>query len=68
MRNRIRRSCSVGSTWMSDARSWTAWVISRLTNLTIGASSTTSLTLAEVVVLLAARRAAGTSSTSASRR
>ena len=51
MRNRMRRSCSVGSTWMSDARSATAWVMSRLTNLTIGASSTTSLTTAEVVVV-----------------
>ena len=45
MRNRTRRSCSVGSRWMSDARSWIAWVISRLTYLTIGASSTISLTL-----------------------
>ena len=45
MRNRMRRSCSVGSTWMSDARSLTACVMSRLTNLTIGASSMTSLTL-----------------------
>ena len=42
MRNRMRRSCSAGSTWMSDARSCTAWRITRLTNLTIGASSTTS--------------------------
>ena len=40
MRNRMRRSCSVGSTWMSDARSCTAWRITRFTNLTIGASST----------------------------
>ena len=48
MRNRMRRSFSVGSTWMSDARSLTAWVTSRLTNLTIGASSTISETLGEV--------------------
>ena len=45
MRNRTRRSRSAGSMWMSDARSWIAWVMSRLTNLTIGASSTISLTL-----------------------
>ena len=45
MRKRTRRSCSVGSRWMSEARSWIAWVISRLTYLTIGASSTISLTL-----------------------
>ena len=40
MRKRMRRSCSVGSTWMSDARSCTAWRMTRFTNLTIGASST----------------------------
>src|SRR5581483_8161328 len=34
-RKRIRRSVSVGSTWMSDARSATAWAIRRFTNLTI---------------------------------
>ena len=51
MRNRMRRSFSAGSTWMSDARSFTAWVISRLTNLTIGASSMISLTLGEVVAV-----------------
>ena len=45
MRNRMRRSCSVGSTWMSDARSCVACVMSMLTNLTIGASSTTSARL-----------------------
>ena len=43
MRNRTRTSCSVGSRWMSEARSWIPWVIRRFTNLTIGASSTTSL-------------------------
>ena len=48
MRNRMRRSVSVGSTWMSDARSLTAWFTSRLTNLTIGASSTTSRERREV--------------------
>ena len=32
--------------WMSEARSATAWVIMRLTSLTMGASSTTSLMLA----------------------
>ena len=56
MRNRTRRSCSVGSTWMSEARSWTACVISRLTNLTIGASSTSSVTLLEVVDLVVGGR------------
>ena len=45
MRYRTRRSRSVGSRWMSEARSWIAWVISRLTYLTIGASSTASRTL-----------------------
>ena len=42
MRNRTRRSRSPGSRWMSDARSCTAWVMSRLTKRTMGASSTTS--------------------------
>ena len=37
MRYRTRRSRSVGSMWMSDARSCTAWVMSRLTSLTMGA-------------------------------
>ena len=32
-------SCSPGSMWMSDARSWIAWLMSRLTKRTIGASS-----------------------------
>ena len=41
-----------GSTWMSDARSPTAWVTSRLTNLTIGASSTTSETLARSALVV----------------
>ena len=45
MRYRTRRSCSPGSRWMSEARSWIAWVISRLTYLTIGASSVISFTL-----------------------
>ena len=44
MRYRTRTSTSVGSMWMSDARSATAWLIRRLTSLTIGASSVTSLT------------------------
>ena len=39
-RKRIRRSCSRGSIWTSEARSATAWVITALTSLTIGASST----------------------------
>ena len=42
MRKRMRRSTSVGSTWMSEARSCTAWRITRFTNLTIGASSVTA--------------------------
>src|SRR5664280_743897 len=46
IRKRTRMSCSVGSMWMSEARSLIAWVMSRLTNLTIGASSTISLTWA----------------------
>ena len=33
MRNRMRRSCSVGSTWMSDARSLTACVIEQVDEL-----------------------------------
>ena len=41
IRYRTRRSCSVGSMWMSEARSVMACVMSRLTYLTIGASSTT---------------------------
>ena len=44
IRYRTRTSRSAGSMWMSDARSCTAWVMSRLTSLTIGASSTTSFT------------------------
>ena len=43
MRNRTRRSFSVGSMWMSEARSEIACEISRLTNFTIGASSTTAV-------------------------
>ena len=39
MRYRTRRSCSAGSMWMSEARSWIAWLMSRLTKRTIGASS-----------------------------
>ena len=46
MRNRTRSSRSPGSMWMSEARSAIAWAMSRLTNLTIGASSTISLTRA----------------------
>ena len=45
IRYRIRRQSSAGSTWMSLARSWIAWVMSMLTYLTIGASSTISRTL-----------------------
>ena len=45
MRNRTRTSRSLGSMWMSDARSATAWLIRRLTSLTIGDSSLSSLTL-----------------------
>ena len=33
MRYRMRRSCSAGSTWMSDARSVTAWVIEQVHEL-----------------------------------
>ena len=33
MRNRMRRSFSAGSTWMSDARSLTAWVIEQVDEL-----------------------------------
>ena len=50
-RYRMRRSCSVGSTWMSDARSVTAWLIVRFTNLTIGASSMSSSMRVESVEL-----------------
>ena len=39
MRYRTPRSNSPGSMWMSLARSWMAWLMSRLTNRTIGASS-----------------------------
>ena len=52
MRYRTRRSCSVGSMWMSEARSWIAWVISRLTNLTIGRVLDDLPDLGEVLVLL----------------
>ena len=45
MRNRTRNEVSSGSRWMSLAPAWMPWVMSRLTNLTIGASSTTSLSL-----------------------
>ena len=39
-RNRIRTSVSVGSMWMSEARSSTALVSTMCTSLTMGASST----------------------------
>src|SRR5450756_2227753 len=42
IRYRTRRSVSVGSMWMSDARSWIAWLMRRLTKRTIGASSSTN--------------------------
>ena len=68
-RKRIRRSCSVGSTWMSDARSATAWAMRRLTNLTMGASSTASRVTASSSSSASSSAAIwATSSTSASRR
>ena len=45
MRYRTLSSRSPGSRWMSEARSWIAWVMRALTYLTMGASSTTSRTL-----------------------
>ena len=45
MRYRTRRSRSVGSMWMSEARSEMAWLISRFTKRTTGASSETSVKL-----------------------
>ncbi len=41
IRYRMRRSLSVGSMWMSDARSFSAWRMSRFTYRTIGAVSVT---------------------------
>ena len=40
IRYRMRRSRSMGSMWMSEARSVMAWVIRRFTILTMGPSST----------------------------
>ncbi len=43
-RYRIRRSRSIGSRWMSEARSARAWLIRRFTILTMGPSSTATAT------------------------
>ena len=59
MRKRTRSSRSPGSMWMSEARSLIAWVISRLTNLTIGRVVDDLRTAGELLVFLGWRRASG---------
>ena len=58
MRNRMRRSCSVGSTWMSDARSSTAWVIEQVDELDDRRVLDDLADAGEVVVVVGARRSA----------
>ena len=57
-RYRIRTSRSVGSMWMSEARSARAWVMRRLTILTIGPSSTAAAALSMVAMSSSAAWAA----------
>ena len=67
MRNRTRRSVSVGSMCRSDARFWIACSISEFTYRTIGASSPTELN-ASIALVSSSPRVAATSSRSFSAR